>query len=73
MADQPERPRFIERRDSSEATNGGRATRSKGMLAAGGIALILGLIGTVSAGSAVALIVAILGIALIVGGLVIRP
>ncbi|NUR28509.1 MAG: hypothetical protein HOV76_32405 [Hamadaea sp.] len=70
MSEQPERPRFIERRDPGEPVS--RQSRSSAMLAGGVVALVLGLIGVLGAGSMAGLVVAILGAGLVVGGLVIR-
>ncbi|WP_372728976.1 hypothetical protein [Nocardioides sp.] len=66
-----DRPRFIERQAAAQTPEESRQRRALTMLGVGGVALLIGLLSTIN-GSAVGLLIGLLGVGLLVGGLVIR-
>lgn len=72
MTDKPDSPRFIERAQPAQTPAEARQRRSTTMVTFGAVLTVMGFVGT-AGGNSIALLLALLGIGLLVGGLVIRP
>lgn len=66
------RIRFIERAEPPQTPEQAKRRRANGMVGFGGIALIWGVV-ALGGGSPLAFVLVLLGIALLVGGLIVRP
>lgn len=68
-----DRPRFIERQAPAQTPDEARQRRAATMLAVGALALVFGFVSLANGeASSIGLLLGILGVALVVGGLVIR-